>query len=106
MPKGTFRAEATLNSVKIKPVALAVIELHLSEGINQSVTYSVSRKFRQIKILKIPYQLVESVSGRSESLSGLSFTSPILPHRHKGKLRLVFLVILFCGPRLLLCGPY
>ena len=30
---------------KIKPVALAVIELRLSEGISQSVLYSVSRKF-------------------------------------------------------------
>ena len=38
---------------KIKPVALAVIELRLSEGIIQllthSVTYSVSRKFHQIR---------------------------------------------------------
>ena len=39
MPKGTSRAEATSNSEKIKPVALAVIELHLSEGIIQSVVY-------------------------------------------------------------------
>ena len=38
-------AEATLNSEKIKPVTLAVIELRLSEGIRQSVTHSVSRKF-------------------------------------------------------------
>ena len=30
------------------------------------------------------------ISGRSQSLFGLSFTSPILPHRHQGKLRLVF----------------
>jgi len=28
MPKGTSRAEATLNSEKVKPVALAIIELH------------------------------------------------------------------------------
>ena len=41
MPKGTIRAKVTSNSEKIKPVALAVIELHLSEGIRQSV----SRKF-------------------------------------------------------------
>ena len=39
MPKGTSRAEMTLNSEKLKPVALAVIELHLSEGINQSVSH-------------------------------------------------------------------
>ena len=46
MPKGTCRAEAMSNSEKIKPGALAVIELRLSEGISQSVTQSVTRKFR------------------------------------------------------------
>jgi len=35
--KGTSRAEATSNSEKIKPTALAIIELHLFEGINQAV---------------------------------------------------------------------
>ena len=49
MQKGTCRAKAMSNSEKIKPVALAVIKLRLSEGISQSVsylfTYSVSRKF-------------------------------------------------------------
>jgi len=34
MPKGTSRAEATSNSEKIKPVALAIIKLRLSEGIS------------------------------------------------------------------------
>ena len=33
MPKGTCRAEAMLNSEKIKPAALAIMELRLSEGI-------------------------------------------------------------------------
>ena len=37
MPKGTCQAEATSNSEKIKPVALAIIELRLSEGISQAV---------------------------------------------------------------------
>jgi len=41
MPKGTSRAEATLNNQKIKPVALAVIELCLTEGIGQSEENSV-----------------------------------------------------------------
>ena len=45
MLKGTCRAEATSNSEKIKPVALAVIKLHLSEDIRQSVSQAVSRKF-------------------------------------------------------------
>ena len=56
MPKGTCRAEAMPNSKKIKPVALAIIELRLSEGISQllsqSVSYSVSRKFRCINFWK------------------------------------------------------
>ena len=38
MPKGTSQAKATLNSEKIKPLALAIIEIRLSEGISQSVT--------------------------------------------------------------------
>ena len=49
IPKGTSRAEATSDSEKIKPVALAIIELCLPEGISQLLTYllsqSVSRKF-------------------------------------------------------------
>ena len=45
MRKGTSWAEATSNGEKIKPVALAVIELRLSEGVSQLLTQSVSRKF-------------------------------------------------------------
>ena len=37
MPKGTSRAEAMLNSEKVKPVALAVIELCFTEGISQLI---------------------------------------------------------------------
>jgi len=40
MPKGTSWAEATSNSEKIKPVALAVIELCLTECIRQSISQS------------------------------------------------------------------
>jgi len=36
MPKGTSRAEVTLNSEKIKPVTLAIIDLCLTEGITVS----------------------------------------------------------------------
>ena len=43
MSKGTSRAETTLNSEKIKPVALAIIELCLSEGTSLSATQSVSQ---------------------------------------------------------------
>jgi len=34
----TSSAEATLNSEKIKPIALAIVELHESEGIRQAVS--------------------------------------------------------------------
>ena len=41
MPNGTYPAEATSNSENIKPVALAVIELRLSESATQSLSQSV-----------------------------------------------------------------
>jgi len=41
---GTSRDEATLSSEEIKPVAIAIIELCLSEGISQLVMQLVSRK--------------------------------------------------------------
>ena len=43
MPKGTC---ATSNSEKIKPIALPVIELHLSEGISQAVSQSVENSVK------------------------------------------------------------
>ena len=50
MSKGTFWAEATSNSEKIKPVALAIIELCFTEGISQSGSQSednsIKYKFR------------------------------------------------------------
>jgi len=36
MAKGTSQAEATSNSEKIKPVALAIVKLCKSEGIRQA----------------------------------------------------------------------
>jgi len=41
MAKGTSWAEATSNSEKIKPVAIAIVELRESEGIRQAVSRSV-----------------------------------------------------------------
>jgi len=38
MAKGTSRAEATLNSEQIKPVALDIVELCESEGISWLVS--------------------------------------------------------------------
>ena len=40
--KGTCLAKVTSNSEKIKPVALTVIELRLSEGISQLLSQLVS----------------------------------------------------------------
>ena len=41
--KGTSRNEVTLSSEEVKDVAIAIIELCLSEGINQPVSQSVSQ---------------------------------------------------------------
>jgi len=41
--------KATLNSEEIKPVAIAIIELRLPEGIREGVSQSVSRKFNLIE---------------------------------------------------------
>jgi len=38
MTKGTSRAKVTLNREKIKPKALAIVELWESEGIRQAVS--------------------------------------------------------------------
>ena len=78
MPKGTCRAEATLNSEKIKHVALAVTELRLSEGIIQLLTYSVSRKIHRIKkFLKFHSNLLKAF--RINPKAGLGL---VLPHQY------------------------
>jgi len=46
MPKGTSQAEATLNSEKIKLVALVVIKLCWSEGIRQLVSQLVENSVK------------------------------------------------------------
>jgi len=61
VPKGTSRDEVTSNSKKIEPIALAVIESHLSEGISQS-------EILLNNFFLILQQLFESIPGRSESL--------------------------------------
>jgi len=43
MAKGTSLAEVTLNSEKIKPVALAIVELRESKGIRQAGRQLVSQ---------------------------------------------------------------
>jgi len=44
LAKGTSPNEAMLNSEEIKPVAIAIIGLRLSEGISKGVSKSVSQK--------------------------------------------------------------
>jgi len=50
--KGTSPDEVTLNSEEIKPIALVVIELRLSEGTSQSVS--------QIKKIEFLINLIKS----------------------------------------------
>ena len=45
MPKDTSQTEAMSNNKRIRPIALATIQLCLSEGISQLLSQSVSRKF-------------------------------------------------------------
>ena len=45
LAKSTSQDETTLNSEEIKPLAIASIELRLSEDISKGVSESVSRKF-------------------------------------------------------------
>jgi len=49
MAKGTSRAEATLNSEKIKPVALAIVELRESEGIYKIIATDSGTKLLKNK---------------------------------------------------------
>ena len=117
MPKGTCRVEATLNSEKIKPVALAVIELRLSEGISQSVTqsvsYSVSQLLSQSAENSIKYfffkfcsNLLKMFGVDLKTLVWAYFYLTTTASSLSGKIEAAVWVMLSCGPRLLLCGPY
>jgi len=74
MAKDTSWAKVTSNSEKIKPVALAIVELRESEGIRQTVSWSVENLVLKNKFKKNHSNFFKRVSGRSESLFGLSFT--------------------------------
>ena len=90
MPKGTSRAEATSNSEKIKPVALAVIELRLSEGISQIPLNKVfcKKKFRSnlLKTFWVDLKACLDLVLPNNTASSSS-----------GKIEAGFLVMLFCG---------
>jgi len=72
VPKGTSRDEATLNSKKIKPIALAVIELRLSEDIRQLV---ITIKFRKKYFLKFHKDLQKKFLVDLKACSGLVLTN-------------------------------
>ena len=75
MPKGTSPAEAMSNSGKIKPVALAIIKLRWSEDMRQLVSYVAENSI----IFFNSMEIFESISGRSESLFGLSLPNQYCP---------------------------
>ena len=57
MPKGTCQAEAMSNSEKIKPVALAVIKLCLSEDISQLLSQLLSQSLENsVKYIFIKFR--------------------------------------------------
>ena len=71
MPKGTSRDEATLNSEKIKPIALAVIELCLSERVRQAGRQLVSQK-TPLNVKKfVATHSIKSIKGHTEGTLGL-----------------------------------
>jgi len=86
--------EATLNSEEIKPVAMAIIKLRLSEGISKGVSQSVSQKKIQLnrKFLNICSNFLEWV--RNDLNTFLSLAIPMLPRCHKVNIKLILGVII------------
>ena len=95
VPKGTFWAKAMSNSEKIKPVALAIIELRLSECISQSVS-------RKQRFLKFCSNFLKAFRVDLKACLGLNNITPSL----SGKTEAGFWVILLRRLRLLLHHLY
>ena len=53
LQKGTSPDEAMLNSEEIKPVAIAIIELHWREGIREEGSESSVENSTKLRIFKI-----------------------------------------------------
>jgi len=72
--KGTSWDKATLNSGEIKPIALAVIELCLSEGIRLSVSHIVSQQKNLLnkKFLKFQSKLIQRFRVKLKTFLGLA----------------------------------
>ena len=68
--KGTSPDEATLNSEEIKPVAIAVVKLCLSEGIREAVSQSVGWLVSQSVSQSVGWSVSQSVS---QSVSSKKF---------------------------------
>ena len=77
MPKGICRAEATLTVKKIKPVALGVIELCLSEGISQLLSQLLIQSLLIKFILKFCSNLLKVFRVNLKACLGL-----VLPNQY------------------------
>ena len=71
MLKGTSWAKVTSNSEKLKPVALAVIKLCLSEGISQLLSQSLENSIKYIYILKFHSNLLKALQADLKAFLGL-----------------------------------
>ena len=98
MAKGTSRDDVMLNSEEIKPIALAVIELRLSEDISQIIIQIASQivsqlveKFDKYEILKkIHNNLMQRFGVDLKTFVGLDMPNhAMLPCDHKVNSRLV-----------------
>ena len=72
MPKGTCWAEVTSNSEKIKPIAIAINKLCLSEGISQLGGHSGSQLCNQS--VETSFKKMKSVSVHTEGIFGVGYT--------------------------------
>ena len=94
----TKRHLLILNSKKIKGVAFVINELRLSEGIIESVSYSVSHSLEN----KLRSNFLKAFQVDLKSFWVVT-NADILSY---GKTKADFWMILFCEPCLLLCAPY
>jgi len=76
--KGISTDEATFNSEEIKPVAIAIIKLHVSEGISRSVSQSVSQSASQ-PVSQSASQPVSQSASQSVLYDKSELQSPIIP---------------------------
>ena len=100
--KCTRLAEATSNGEEIKPIALAVIKLHLSEGTSQLVKSVSHLKIPFSEFLKFHNNLLIAFWVDLKACLGLTNTAS----SSSGKSEAGFWVMFLHGPHSNLCGPY